>query len=158
MIYVDRVTLIGAPQHHKRDFPKVMKASLADLVRFWHKKHLKSHFRKGAAQKYKYRKRSAEYLQTKRRKYGHTQPLVATGLTRKQVGRFIFPKGTSKSVRGTMHAPWYVRMVPKTRKAPAMGKEITATAPDEYAGMAKRLETTVVEGLRNIKTREVIRL
>lgn len=158
MIFIDKVTLYGAPQHHKRDFPKVMKASLADLVRFWHKNYLPRHFRTGAAARYKYKERTRKHKAEKRRKRGTVRPLVYSGLTEEQVTRFIFVQGTSSRVRGTMVAPWYVRERPTRPRGPALAKELTATAPDEHEAMQKRFRDTLVQGLRNIRTREVVRL
>jgi hypothetical protein len=159
MLLVEKITLYGAPQHHKRDFAKVMKAALFDLVKYWHKEFLPRHFQIGAESRYREMKpRTAGYKAKKRKVKGSIRPLVYSGLTEQQTRRFIHVMGTSKSVRGNMVAPWYVRNQPTRPNGPALAKEITATAPDEETAMNSKLRELVVNGLRSIRTREVIRL
>jgi hypothetical protein len=159
MIYAEKITLYGAPQHHKRDFPKVMKSSLFDLVKYWHETFLPRHYQVGAESRYPTMKpRTPGYKAKKREKKRTVRPLVYSGLTEQQTRRFIAVSGTSKSVRGTMVAPWYVREQPTRPGGPALAKEITATATDEEAAMNQKLRELVVGKLRNIRTREVVRL
>lgn len=54
------------------------------LVKQW-VTNLPKHFKGGASERYGYRRRSAKYVERKRKKYGHSIPLVWTGGTRDAV-------------------------------------------------------------------------
>lgn len=48
-------------------------------------RNLHKHFQGGATERYGYRKRTAAYIRRKRKKYGHSIPLVWTGGTRDSI-------------------------------------------------------------------------
>jgi hypothetical protein len=136
----------------------IVKQALLDVVKFWHKTYLPKHFQPGAMQRYGYRKRKYKYLERKKRAVGHMQPLVYTGLTEKQAKRFIWPRGTAKGARGVMYLPNYIYMVPKLRDAPALGRELTATAACEHDPLEVHFRKTVDRGLERVRQRKVVKV
>lgn len=157
-IRATQVTYIGDLVEMKRKMRPIVKETLQLAVRFWHRRNLKDHFKAGAADKYGYRQRGQRYKQRKRRVLGHSAPLVWSGATRQSAKRFIRTSGTSRRGVGEIQVPWYVRMIPTGRKAPIMGRELTATTPAEVKRIAEFVAVETGKRLNTIKARRTVRL
>ena len=116
------------PRYLKRNFGRVMKIAMLKMPAAWQKQFLPKHFNTGANVTYQYKPRSKEYLRKKQKQKGHSRPLVWSWRTKNKLMNLPpLVAGTAKHVAGTFKAPWYVQMIPKTRNAPSMQKEVTAT-------------------------------
>lgn len=147
-----KVKLIGTPDLLVKASKRIMKEKLLEIPRLWHSLFLKRHFQPGAAGTYDYRPRSLEYLTRKRRKYGHSIPLVATGLMRRQLQRGIFVRGAASKVRGVMYGPRYVYMKTTAKSnRPAMGEEVTRTTRDEERILGQHLDASVTRAMNECK-------
>ena len=147
LVTITGVLIIGGPEHHRRGMPPAMRGGLRRVITYWHRKYLRQHFRKGARQRYGYKPRSRRYEERKFRAKGHRAPLTWSGLTRRMVQLPIPVMATAKSGRGVMQVPWYVRMVPRKRNAPSLGKELIITRTDEARDMQDVLHDDVLEQL-----------
>jgi len=107
---------------------------------------------------YKYKPRSEKYLWRKRRKKHHQHPLVWTGRTRQQSSALYTITGTSRRVRGRMSLPWYVKMKPLRRNAPALGEELTRVTTREHRYLVTHLDKNVTRALNGLKARKVVRV
>ncbi len=80
---------------------------LGKLGERWHKKTRPKHFTRRAYTEYGYQRRTASHTKRKRKRYGHTLPLVWTGQLRRQTGAATIST-TRKSVKVKMNAPRYL--------------------------------------------------
>lgn len=62
---------------------RLVKEALRETMELHHSKHTRRHFQKGAKHLYAYAPRTRKYLASKRRKYGHTIDMLASGDTRR---------------------------------------------------------------------------
>ncbi len=60
---------------------RLLRFEFAKIGRWWHRVARPRHFNRGAFQRYGYTPRKGGYNRRKRRKFGHTKPLVLTGET-----------------------------------------------------------------------------
>ena len=80
-VFIDIVTKSGA--YVKRaDQDVMLKRSFENAGNVWHRNYRLRHFERGAFQRYRYTERSRIYTQRKKKRFGHTKPLVLTGTTR----------------------------------------------------------------------------
>lgn len=116
------------PRYLKRNFARFLKMAVLRMPRAWQLQFLPKHFNAGAEVTYQYKKRSTAYLRKKQKAKGHSRPLVWSWRTKNKL--MALPPiiaGSAKRVTGSFRAPWYIQMIPKTRNAPSMGKELMAT-------------------------------
>ena len=113
----------------KRGWREVTRRALALELRRWHRQIAYQHFLKGAAGKYKYKKRSRKYIERKRRKKPGQPDLVYSGDTQRAVvaGTPLIRAYPSRA-RLLINTPKYVQMRPYRARpdAPVLGREITA--------------------------------
>jgi hypothetical protein len=126
-----------SPQWLKRNNRRMTKSTLRTIPLEWKKRFMMLHFKVGAELRYQYKKRSDRYLRQKAKSKaeggkGHKNPIAYTWRTR---NRLVVQKGTvagtATRAKGAWKVPWYIKMIPKTRNAPNLGKELTATRPLE---------------------------
>lgn len=158
MAIIYTMQLTGAtPDAAPKIMPRVTKEALARVLRWWHAILLKEHFKPGAAAKYGYKPRSPRYLARKKRKLGHTIPLVHSGLMRRSLTRAIFVTGTSRLLRGTMHGPRYVHMrTTIMNPRPNLGDEAARTTAEEQRSLAAVFGAAVAELLNAEESRRTI--
>jgi len=150
------IRYVGGPRAVARELRAVVKEELQGVIAYWHRKMLKRHFKVGAVQRYRYRRRTEKYQRRKLRLKGHQEPLVWSGETRRMTIRQIRVSGTSKSARGTMSAPRYFWMTGAGQ--PNKPAELTAVTRDEVLELAQVLDQRVTKRLNNLKTRETRRI
>lgn len=126
----------------------------------WVQQFLPLHFKPFSATKYKYRRRSPNYLARKERDAdagridaSHANlPLVRTGNMRDVVLHIAYVKPFPSRVRIDLNGPDYLRMRPRTFKLPDMAKEIFTVLPSEQRTLEATLDRKVTEGIE--KTRQ----
>jgi len=159
MVYATEVIIDGeAIWGDAKGIKPYVKATLQTAVYYWHRKFLGKHFRAGAAARYGYKPRSPKYIRRKKNKKHHSQPLVWSGDTRKSVRTSIRVGGTSKQATGRMVAPWYIKMVPQKRNAPALGDEIARVAPVEMEEINAFMARDFAERVQKHRGRKTIRI
>lgn len=81
------------PKNPQKVAEKALREGAKMAAEYWQREFAPLHFRAGASARYNYKKRTPKYLSSKKRKVGHTIPLVLTGELRRRVtGRFETPK------------------------------------------------------------------
>jgi len=155
---INGVVIEGGPQALKRGMSKHVKAGLRDTIQWWQDHVRPKHFRPGAARSYGGKPRSRKYLRRKGRTKHHNADNVWSGRFRRMTALPMRFTGTAKSMKGIMLVPWYVNMVPKTRNAPALGRELIMTKPMEIEAERKVLEVRLHLGLETIRQRRRVRV
>jgi len=147
-----RVKLIGTPDVVLKSTPRITTEALKETPRLWHARFFRRHFQGGAAARYGYRPRSTKYVLRKKRKFGHTAPLIYTGLMRKQLGRGIFVTGNRYRAKGVMHGPRYVFMRQTAiNNRPYLAGEVTALAPDEERELTAHLDRFITQRINELQ-------
>ena len=151
-----RMVYIGGPKAMKASLRPIVKEALQDMGALWHRRYLPQHFRPGAASKYGYQPRSAAYMKRKASRKRHQRPLEFSGDYKREVSRKAVLSGTSKRVRVVMDVgpAWYATRTWKTRRAPDIPAETTATTPTEVKRLARIGEQFTERKLNAIQTRE----
>lgn len=129
------------PDLSKRAVRAAVRKELQASVEEWHDETLPKHFEYGAGSRWKYQRRDPRYLARKRRRRGHTRPLVFSGTLRKQVTRRVRVTGTFKKATGTMIVPPYLYKMVRRRGgtlSPDKHAELIAVTESEVKKMAKR--------------------
>ena len=155
------------PAMRKRDWNKLIKFTFRKLGEFWPSKMRPKHFTKAGAKEYDYTPRAGEdlpfgtrafwrsYTGQKLRKYGHTLPLVYSGLSMEQTHRRDI-RATSKGVRIVMHAPALNFRHPKSEVD--MRAEMTRVSGREETQIMEKADVELNRGLRGFrkaKTRQI---
>ncbi len=120
------ITYLRSPELTLKELRKGVKEDLPKVIELWHQDDLGDHFTKGAAKKYKYRKRNSKYL--KRHSPGKID-LILSGDMEEQLRRSIKISSTSKGATGRMRGPAYSKFHNKPR-------EITAVTPKQTKDLA----------------------
>lgn len=84
-VIMKEATVTGWPGMKRSDWNKAKKEAWRRVGFVWLRKMLPRHFRAGAAARYGYDPRTAQYLKQKRRRVGHIQPLLLSGILKRQV-------------------------------------------------------------------------
>lgn len=97
MIIKIRVEAEGAMSVKPRDAQIAMRQEFQKIGETWHKKHRARHFTLDGVRRYSYTPRSRKYNRVKRKKFGHTLPLVFSGTSRilSKIGRVNVTKSRS---------------------------------------------------------------
>jgi len=161
------ITSIGMPKDmlKSRDYfgKKLTKPALQKAVEFWHDKFMPTHFRPGAANKYKYRPRKTKTIIRKNRLAAKglpeaRLPLIWSGATKRQISRMIRVTGTAKTASGRMSGPRYIHMYSKGGDRPYLAGEITAVTKKEANELAKLIENEMTQKIQTDTTRTVERV
>ncbi len=130
-------------------FNEAFAAAVKQAVKAWHHNIAPKHFKKGAARKYKYKKRSPKYTRKKNRK--GLPPLVFSGRSRRQLLRPLHVIGNHKLVKGKFITNARVRhfwMTPPGH--PKKGKELVTVAFREEQNFRRAVEEMTVENIEAI--------
>ena len=145
-----------------RLFRRVLKSGLQKVVEYWYFRLFKRHFKKGAAERYGYEKRSPGYERLKHKLEGRLirhwmkQPVrpfwvarnqprgaVLSGTAERMATRSgVRLSGTSKKATGSITVPAYVMTRANIKNMPA---ELTATTQREADQMARILDRHIQE-------------
>lgn len=128
-----------------QNFRAGLKADLGETVLHWHKIIFPKHFTTQGAQEYGYTKRKAGYMRMKARRYGHQNPLVLTGESKRMMQRAIKVSGTANQARGAMQAPKGFFAI---RKGSTIDKMAEATAVSQLDAAILALHLDKLQGTR----------
>lgn len=148
-IVAESVGAVAAPQRVLR---QIVKEGLAANGDYWHKNYRRRHFHVRAYTYYRYTPRKRGYDRYKRKKLGHTHPLVFTGVSRNL--------SEGKTIRAT---PDKVDVIMPTRafnwkpkgSQVNMRDEFTQISRDEEQELDRRLEAFAVKQLQGKYTGRV---
>lgn len=174
LVSIKGVVITAGPEQHMRGMGPAVRRALAGAVRYWHQRFYPLHFREGADERYGYKPRSPgkklkskrsgvtlygiSYEQRKWRLKGHGDPLTWSGLLRRMSGLPIAVRGTRFRATGTMQVPWYVKMTPARRNAPALGRELIRTTQGEAEQMRRVVREDILASLESRRDTQVINL
>jgi len=158
MPYKATITYRGGPNVLKRELKAEVKAGLAEVGDHWHGSILPGHFDRGAANKYKYKRRSRKYNERKLRRRGHKIPLVDTGQMARMVKRMARVTSTSKGARVALKGPRYLHQYRKDFGQPDKAAEIIKVTAKEAGDLARLLDEIVTKKLNDNKQRETVKI
>lgn len=126
------------PKDDPKRFVKGLREGLRNGATHWQRSFSQRHFRSGAKARYGYQPRTAGYNKRKRRRFGHAQPLVWTGESRRwartrQAAPRIVKTAFGLQGRLAIKMPRYFYAYRKTRAASDKVDEFLTTAADEAA-------------------------
>ena len=172
----------GSPDMKLKELRPAIKRANFRVIHRWHRQFMLIHFTERAKRRYKYQARSGEalpeftvnpdtgrtvrsrkYHWIKKRRKGHTKPLVWSGDARRYARRQIKVTGTAKRATGTMKLPGYFykyRKGPTTEGRPPIDKadELTRTILTEIRQLAKEHKKLVVGQLNRVRRRRTVRV
>ena len=151
-----KITYDPPPSKYSRKFNATTKAAYLAGAKYWHQQFLPMHFRAGAESKYHYRTRTEKYLNRKGKR--GKPPLVYSGATQEAVESYVKIKPYPSRVRLEMHAPRYVKMVPRSAKHPNLGREIAETTPAEVAQIAAVMTKAAEKEMNKVRGRATIKI
>lgn len=145
----------------RREINRQARETYRSMGERWHEKFLREHFLNSATRRYGYTLREGErgggkdflrsYSGRKLRKYGHTRPLVKSGLSEK-LAKIRDVRATSKGARVVIHARQLNRRNPHSDVN--MREEVTAVIPSEERDLAAHGDRDLQRRLRAIRTQE----
>lgn len=154
------------PRELRKRMPRIKKAAFRLMAAVWHRTMRPKHFTKAGAREYRYDPRQGEragqgtkrfrrsYTGQKLRRFGHTDPLVLTGESRRATAiRRI--KGTSKGARVIMRAPKLNFRTPGRKKT--MREELTTISRPEVRRLITVLRKKIKKGIADIRPVRIIR-
>lgn len=136
-----------------KNFRRLVKETLQEIIRNWHRVKLPEHFKPQAARRYKYQTRKLRYMRRKRREKPFAGPLEFTGKSKEHLTRMVRVTGTAKKAKGSMSAPRHFYM--RKPNHPDKAAEATAVTPAEALKLARTLQSNVTKKLNKLKDREV---
>jgi hypothetical protein len=141
----------------KREFKRILKASLRDTLNYWHKRIFPRHFGVSAFTNYPhvYKRRTRDFTKRKRRERGHEKPLVYTGrMHRELVVRRPQVLGTTGRTRVVMRGPAYTDIRGRIDKK----AELTVVTRRDEREMAMFLEKVLLSRIASMKSRKTERV
>ena len=152
------ITFVGDADVTQKELRAALKPELEEVGKFWHDRLFPGHFRTGAAGKYKYAPRSFKHSERKRKRFGHSLPLVFTGDLREQVTRMAKISSTAKGARVTLVGPKYLYMYRKSYGQPDKAAELTAVTKLEVRAMARLLDRRLTKRLNEVKQSRTVKI
>jgi len=151
------------PDVSKRQWSRIQRASNEDVGNYWHKRFLPRHFEPIAAQRYRHKARSENYIKRKRRMAAQNRARHVQGQIVDNVltGRMKAAMMRAKVVRGfpsrttiTMVGPRYLTMTFKAGNSqPNKAAELTRVTDDEAQKLAEVKRDSVLRQLEEIPKR-----
>lgn len=154
MIYMEIETSIDAKC---RALMPAVTESMKTAVRSWHAGVMPGHFKRGAARKYGYKKRSLKH-QKKKRKMGSPPALVFSGQSRRMLRLPMRITGTRGHVKGAFasnSAMRYFWMIPKNH--PNKPQELKTLTDREVARMSEDIHEMTIAKVDAVTTRKKVK-
>lgn len=145
----------AAPALQRKLKPSI-REGLKASTEFWHRWYLKGHFKQSAMSRYRYRRRTQKYNDFKKKKYGHTKPLVLTGDMERQMRRSRTVRGTSKRASVTMSAPNYIHR--SQANQPNKKLEVLTLLKYEEDVLVRVVEKRIEKGIKSVEIKRKRRL
>ena len=166
MRYDVNIRVEGMPGLSKRQGHELTRRTFNDLGIYWHKKLRLKHFTHAGAREYKYTPRSGEqypfgskkfwasYTGRKKRRFGHTNPLQYTGLS-KRLTRLRIVRPTRNGVKVVLRARAFNFRNSHSRIN--MRKEATTISDREIPLLEREGTRKAPRHLRKIRTKRRLR-
>lgn len=140
----------GVPrQLAKKMNTQIIKGTMEEVGRYWHRHIFPRHFEPGADARYGYRPRARAWKERKRRITGEDIDLVYKGAMRDAMTHFRRITGTAKRYRVIMQGPTYVYYHNKAREV----TRITPAEEMELKRVAERaMQQKLDEALKSMPT------
>jgi len=129
-----------------KDFREIRSEAWQLTGEMYHKRITPEHFTRQGARRYNYKKRKLRYRARKRKQFGHDNPLVFSGRTRrkvKQVRKVRARRGGRGGVVVGLKVPQYVIALSARSNAPNMAKEITAVSAKDVRRVTTFLDRII---------------
>jgi hypothetical protein len=155
------------PRGLKRHLGRIRKAVLTAMAEYWHRNLRRKHFSAAGAREYGYLKRKGEelprgtkafrrsYTGRKLAKYGHTRPLVYTGVSLALSGIKDI-RSTSKRARVVLHCPGLNRR--HASSSIRMYDELTRLSASDQRVLTDMAQKQLELGIKTIRGRRKKRL
>ncbi len=141
----------------QREWNEIQRGVWAGVGRYWHTELRPKHFTRAGAAEYGYQPRTADYQRRKARQFGHQDPLVFTGESRRRTrtARIVpFATATRVGVRVRMNAP-NLNYRPQP-DAPNLREELTTISNAEGAVLGRLHRRGTEAGLRRFRARRTV--
>lgn len=163
------IECVGAvPRMMKRELNAIKKTCFELIGVYWHRHFRPKHFTHAGAREYGYAARKGErgnmgstklfqrtYTGRKLKRFGHTLPLVYTGMSR-QLSRIRRIRATPKRVRVAIKAPAFNRHVRNSQVN--MREEMETVSRGEGRTLSRVYQHRMMERLDRMRRRERIRV
>ena len=163
MVFVKQI-VYGAPaEEEAKAFERGLKKGLRAAVEFWRKDMAPDHFKAGAVGRYQYRRRSKKYMERKDRKYGHQDPLVFTGDSKRQILGTFSPGRIRKFKSGgfraslKLSAPKYFFQYQKGSPEQSKPEELKRIVSGEFDVLRKIIDQNIEAELAKPRRKRRIR-
>jgi hypothetical protein len=126
----------------------ILRDEYAEMGTWWWRNYRPKHFTRAGAIEYGYTPRTARYETRKRRKFGHTNPLVWTGES-KAASQNARIQATAKNVKVVMQMPrlnWRSRPT-----APDMARDMRTVSEREKQVLVRRFGQGLARRIRGIQ-------
>lgn len=141
----------------RREFNnEILKPSWEATGKYFHSRMLPERFTEKGARLLNYPPRSRAYNERKRKKFGHTRPLVFTGEA-EALAKIQDVRATSKGVRIINHARKLQNLINLKRRA-RMADEVRRIAPSERDELVRVLNREVDKRLKAYKRQSTSRV
>jgi hypothetical protein len=146
-----KVTEDGALTVKPRDANIAIRQEFAIIGEDWHRKHRPRHFTLDGIRRYGYTPRKRSYNRRKRREYGHTLPLVKSGVSK--------TLSTDKTVRATLRGvsiTMPVRVLNFKTRGSAVNKlaEFRTISDDEIDSYETKMTRNLDRRIRRHRTQQ----
>ena len=138
------------PEAAMKELRPAAKQANMNVILFWHRLFLPTHFRTSAIGQYNYQPRTRRYSIRKAKLKGHQKPLVWSGEGSNAAMRQIRPSGTSKQARGIMPGT-QVFNFGRRADMPPMREEVVRTTRSQRRTLALEHERSVKQHLESIR-------
>lgn len=146
------VSFNGAPSQKIREIRSDSKGAMVSVLKFWWINFFPRRFQQGAAERYKFTRRTEAYRKRKRRKFGHTKPLVYTGRMERELKRsYRIMVNSSNRGRIIMQGPryLYVNYNRKSSKPIRKREELVKLLKQELIQLGKVMQKSMLRRLNS---------
>ena len=164
-----------SPSDVSKELRGAVKQANARVARRWHDKWMPQHFTQKAGRRYDYQPRQGQmqpgmiprsrggmkpnpaYYWTKKRKKGHTRPLVWSGDAERKARRMVKISATAKRATAAMKMPGYFYAYRKDLSQPDKSAELTRVVRGEVRDLAKNHHKLVTGQLNRFRKRRTVK-
>lgn len=130
----------GWPAMSRRDMRQITRSVMQAIGMYWDESMLPRHFEETAKRRYGYKARGKKYQAKKRRRRGHTKPLVNTGEMQREITSRAEIRTSARGVRIHLRARalnFAGRAKRRNASYPDMHRELTTVIAPEISKLAR---------------------
>lgn len=128
-----------------RRWKSILKRAWDAAGQYWHRVILPKKFTHAGATEYNYQPREQGYEAQKRKKFGHTYPLVWSGELERLARRLMDVRSDSKGARIVIHGPRYLFAYRKNIRQPDKAEELRRVSEADAAAVARVINQVVAD-------------